>query len=333
MAEQNRLEDIDLSGGDQNNDPEDNSNNSEDLLKDDLLTNNQEVDDVGNIEDGDEGESQSDGIDVKTLGDLATAIEVDPASLYDLEIPMQNGLDSVTLAELKDAYQAMKSGDDPLALDRQKFEQDKIDFHNQTLQVNAVNKQSNAEIDSAKAEMTSIQSSFDQIDWAEFEKQNPAEAVLQKQKFGEAYNAANYKFQSAQQQLQQSMHNQQLQYNQQESQKVIQLIPEWSDRKKFEDDKPLLRAFISKYGFSDQEITNIGEARLIKFAYDFMTLSNSVDNASPKKIDNVRKLSSLKSGPLRIPKKGKKTDELVKAGIATTNPRAKASIITELLNT
>lgn len=324
-----------------NNEQHSDDNSGSELHNDDsnteLNTEGEEEEEEG--KEGKEGESEGEGNsegdgegEINSITDLAKAIEVEPSMLYDLEIPMRDGMEPVTLSELKDAYHEMKSGGDPLAKDRAQLEQDRLAFQNELVQQQGQQKFVDETMMKADQEVNSILASYDQIDWQRFETENPAEAVLQKQKFQEAYNSAVGRKEAASNEITARQQQFQQNYLIGQQHKTLDLIPEWKDRTVFNDDRIALRTFISQYGFSEQEISNIGEARLVKFAYDFMKLKNSVDKASPKKIENARKISRLKTGPLKVAKKGQKVDQLMAAGIKTTDSRKKASVITELLN-
>ena len=188
---------------------------------------------------------------VSNIAELAESLGVDASQLYDLHIPLQNGTDGesvkVTISELKDAYQKQQLGTDSFAEERQTFEAEKAQFHAQQIQLQGVQQQANEAIQQVDTELAQIEASFSQIDWSKFEQENPAEAVLQRQKFDQAYAHAQQRkkvvvgeFEGRQQQAQNE-------YMMGQQRQTLEMIPEWKDKTVFESERVELRSFLHDY--------------------------------------------------------------------------------------
>jgi hypothetical protein len=59
-------------------------------------------------------------------------------------------------------------------------------------------------------------------------------------------------------------------YVQSNAEKLTEYVPEWKDAKSYERDKPKVRSYLQNRGFSEEEINQAYDARLVAMAYDAM---------------------------------------------------------------
>lgn len=333
-----RLEDIDLFGTDDDLPPNDDLDTENNLdLNDPDLDDDPNLDDLDDLDNQDdalgEGDNPIEGEDISTITQLATELGIEPGTLYDLQVPMGDGVEPVSLSEMKDAYQESQRSTQALGDERAAFEQEKIDFNNQISQRQTQAQQVDQRMIDAESQLRQINETYNNIDWVSFERDNPAEAVLQKQKFQEAYSKASSDRDELVSHITQE--NQTAQENYLNSQRVQlgKLIPEWKDRKTYDEDRVAIRSLLTEYGFSEGDIKEIRDAKAIKLINDFAKLKSGVRNAKPNK--DPKEISAvLKTGRLRQVAKNNKSkmDTLVKRAAASSDRKVKAAAVTELLN-
>jgi K+/H+ antiporter YhaU regulatory subunit KhtT len=117
--------------------------------------------------------------------------------------------------------------------------------------------------------------------------------VYMKQK--ELYEREMGDFQAAQAEMQrmqskgQAEQEQQLQaYVAQNAQMLPELIPEWKDAKNYDRDRNKLRDYLKGRNFSDQEIDQAYDARIVAIAYDAMRW-RELKNSKPKQSEPLEK--------------------------------------------
>ena len=137
-----------------------------------------------------EQQEEEPGVAIKTLSELAEAIEVDNDFLYNIEVPMPDGQEPVSLSALKDAYQGKLEtqtvASTQLEVERKAFEEEKERFGQQQVQM----QQMPEELLNAEAEVRAISSQYQGFDWTELEKLDPGRAALEKQNFATRYSQA-----------------------------------------------------------------------------------------------------------------------------------------------
>lgn len=263
------------------------------------------------------GEATEDqGDDIKTLGQLAEAIEVDAEYLYGIEIGMGAGQDSIPLGKLKDAYKEAVT-------DKQALEQQ---LQAQTEQLKTAqtgvsqNQALSNDMIEVKSQLAQINQQFNEVDWAEYEKQDPGAAALARQKFQEAFGQA---------QRQMGQLSQVQQQGRQESMregagKLLDAIPEWKDAEVREKERSEIKSMLMSAGYPAQAIVleadpvaTILARELIQLRAEKQTAQAAVEkvHSAPKVLKGRGKFaekSGQKSAELKAKFKqtGKRTDEL-----------------------
>lgn len=123
-----------------------------------------------------------------------------------------------------------------------------------------------------------------QPNWQQLLETNPHEYLRQKELW-DARAVEMQKAQSAQNYLQQQQNEQQQQFLQQhvaqESQRLLELVPEWKDQGRRQADEKELIDFLSKQGYSQQDLINLNQSRAsnIKLALNAMRYEKLVQQA------------------------------------------------------
>lgn len=290
-----------------------------------------EVDDQGTDLENEGTTDDAGDESIATITELARTLEVDPVDIYSLQVPMGDGIEPVTLSELKDTYKEMKHSGSTLEQEREALNREREALINEKAMLQQQAPIQNEALQAVQNELQQIEASYSSIDWEKFEAEDPGNAALQRQKFQDAYSNAAQKAEAVQQELvtkQKEAVEQQLQL---QRAKVLQLIPEWADSNVAKVETAQLKDFIKGYGFDENEIGNITDARLVKFIYDAMKLKSKLDKPLPDKKQS--RVVTLKPGTLRKPlNKDKAKAAIIARGKAVKNPRQKANAISELLN-
>lgn len=222
---------------------------------------------------------QSDDGEIKTLTELATAIGLDPAQLYDLEIKLAESGESVKLGSLKDELQTLKKQQADFEKLRTELETEKVQTQQKIAeQTQAATQLSDAEL-KAMVAMAQCQEDYKRIDWEEFEKLDAGRCALEQQKLINRYTLAQNQYQQAQAQKQQLGRQQ---YNEQIAKQhalMLKLVPEWADQSKCNADIAEITAWANEsYGLSNNELATVIDARhrdIIRKAYLYDKLQKS----------------------------------------------------------
>lgn len=214
----------------------------EDIGAEAVITEGEEPEEV--VEE--EGESDDEG--PMTLKQLAEAIEVDVDYLYDIEIGMGDNQDPIPVGKLKDEYQSVIRTNaqlqEQLTSQAAEFEQKSLGIQQQ--------QQVSEQIQMANYELQDVQKEFNAIDWQRFETEAPGEAALARQKFMERHQRA----QQTMQQLAQQEEIQEGQHMEAMGQKLIELIPTWSDPTVRTKEQGQIRELLKGMGYTDAMLRN-----------------------------------------------------------------------------
>lgn len=214
----------------------------EDIGAEAVITEGEEPEEV--VEE--EGESGDEG--PMTLKQLAEAIEVDVDYLYDIEIGMGDNQDPIPVGKLKDEYQSVIRTNaqlqEQLTSQAAEFEQKSLGIQQQ--------QQVSEQIQMANYELQDVQKEFNAIDWQRFETEAPGEAALARQKFMERHQRA----QQTMQQLAQQEEIQEGQHMEAMGQKLIELIPTWSDPTVRTKEQGQIRELLKGMGYTDAMLRN-----------------------------------------------------------------------------
>ena len=193
---------------------------------------------------------------IRTVAQLAKAIDVEPEFLYDIEIGMGDGEDPVKLGELKDKYTALlkTSGEQTTQLEEQSGELNNV--ADMTQQGQGVSQ----EMMAAFSRMDAIKQQYEGTDWKAMEEDDPGEAALMKQKFQEAFNAAQGQVQQAQKQMQ----DYKAQVLQKAGESMLRLMPDWTDIEVRKEAQAGIRKLLLAEGANDNYINQIQDPVAMK---------------------------------------------------------------------
>jgi hypothetical protein len=140
---------------------------------------------------------------------------------------------------------------------------------------------------------------FNAINWSELEQSNPQEFLIQRQKFGErqaqinqGINQATQYAQSIKQEQAAELAAKQQQDLKAQDELLLKAIPEWSDNTVRAEQSKQVGEFLTKVGYSPEEVANITDHRVILMARNAMNgdkMKTDV-NLAKKKVKKVPKL-------------------------------------------
>ena len=241
-----------------------------------------------------EGESDDEG--PMTLKQLAEAIEVDVDYLYDIEIGMGDNQDPIPVGKLKDEYQAAIRTNtqlqEQLTSQAAEFEQKSSGMQSQ--------QQASEQVQMANYELQDVQKEFNAIDWQRFETESPGEAALARQKFMERHQRA----QQTMQQLAQQEEMQEGQHMQAMGEKLVELIPTWSDPAVRTEEQGPIRELLMGMGYTDAMLRNTRDPLAISVVHRLIKAEAQLAGgaAEVKRVRNAPKVLRQANG--RFKQKG-----------------------------
>lgn len=267
-----------------------------------------------------------------SIVDLASAMEVEPEFLYNIKIPMPDGVEPMTLSELKDSYTRVKHETDDV---RQKIEKERSDFEEykqQELSNLQMQMQVPQEIAQAQAKAMAIAHQYESFDWAELEKVNPGQAALQKQNMAAAFQNAQAEVQRLAQQHQEKTTADLKAFQQREYENMISKIPEWKDNDVRVKDQSEMRVMLKEYGYTDSDINSLSDHRAMRLARDLWKLRSATAKAQKtmKKVIKVPKLLKPGARTPGVNKLQKQTQGIQRAK-EIKRDRDKAAAIADLM--
>ncbi len=282
-----------------------------------------------------EGQEPIPETEIKTITELAENLEIDPAQFYNLVVPMAEGIEPLTLSQLKDHYQNAIRGRSDIDQERTKIQKELTATQKQILDMKGFVDKIPEEIQQVDQQVNQIIAAYNDIDWQKFESEQPAQAVLEKQRFNEAYATALNKKKEVEGKITQAQEFAFNQYLMGQRDKVVKLIPEWQNNKPlYETDLKNMISLMGEYAFTQSEISNIHDARLIKMVRDYTILKNKIQSARDTEKQKHSDIKTVTAGGLKLQVGKDKRSEVAKiiqAGKSTKNNRAKADYITKLL--
>jgi hypothetical protein len=87
-------------------------------------------------------------------------------------------------------------------------------------------------------------------------------------------------------------------YVQSNAEKVVELVPEWKDKATYDRDRSKIREYLGTKGFSDDEISQAYDARIVAMAYDAMRW-RELKNSKPKAAAPLEKAIKTSAPPVR----------------------------------
>mgnify|MGYP001085856595 CR=1 FL=1 len=263
-----------------------------------------ETDDDGSDER--EAEEESEDPQFHSVDELAEALDLSPEDFKDqvtAKVKVNGEEKEVNLAELTKGYQLesdyrQKTMD--LAENRKAFESESQQAreHLTARITEATNLVANLE--------QSILGEYNNVDWNNLRATDPAEyAALQsdyqnrykavQQMKGQALNAAN-QVQSENTAMTEQQRNEVLQ---KETEALLEVLPEWRDKDVAKTQKAQMREFLKSYKFTDQEIAQLADHRIVLMVMDAQKGRQSVSKAdvAKKKVVKAPKLQKPGNKP------------------------------------
>ena len=260
--------------------------------------------------------------DITTVSGLAEAIGWEAAELYEMQVPMGDGVEPVSLGQLKDKYQEVERTN--------KTNLSTIEELNAKLATaNAPGGQASlsGELLQAQSEVVAIQNQFQGVNWQQIEQDDPGQAALLKQKYNEAFNAAQGKVQQVQNGIQQG----QAERLQQGAIKLRELIPAWSDPTAMDTGQKAVRELLHQAGYPDQNIDAMDDPIAISLIDELVQL-RAEKAAATKATGKVRAAPRvLKGGGRPAPKQNELADKLAQKARATGNKEDQLNAVKALL--
>jgi len=262
----------------------------EDIGAEAVITEGEEPEEVAE----EEGEAGDEG--PMTLKQLAEAIEVDVDYLYDIEIGMGDNQDPIPVGKLKDEYQAAIRTNTQL---QEQLTSQAAEFEQKSLGMQA-QQQASEQVQMANYELQDVQKEFNNIDWERFEQESPGEAALARQKFMERHQRA----QQTLQQLAQQEEMQDSQYMQAMGQKLVELIPTWSDPAVRTEEQGQIRELLKGMGYTDEMLRNTRDPLAISVVHRLLKAEAQLAGgaAEVKRVRNAPKVLRQANG--RFKQKG-----------------------------
>lgn len=285
-------------------------------------------------EEAPEAPEEGEAPEVRTIKDLATALEVSPEYLYGLEMPVVGG-EPVKLGEIKDRLQEairITAQGDKLAEDRTSLDKQRQEWTQQQQQIRDQILQAPAEALAARAQMMSIEQDWKLLEGSE-DKYNPGELALHRQKLQEAYQGAQQREGAALQQQRQQQQKQHIGMVQAEAGKLLEAIPEWKDAAAAKTGRDRISGLLKDYGFETNAIDSVYDSRIIRMLSEFAQMKEELGQAKELANRGLRPPRVLKPGAVRSARtvKKQKIENVMAKAQKTTNLRAKASAITQML--
>jgi hypothetical protein len=238
--------------------------------------------------------------EIRTIAQLAEAIEVEPQYLYDIEIGMGEGQDPVKLGQLKDEYQAVVKERDAAVHMANQIKNQFSDLPN----VDGMTPQ----VLEAQANIRALQMEMEQVNWEEAERQDPGQAALLKQKYQEAFQIAHGQLQAAQ-----SAMGQARQARLQAAFPVmLEKIPAWQNSEIRKADQGKIMQMMASEGYHENEVRGITDPRTMKLLYDLMSLreqNGQLETAKAAALKKVKKAPKVIGSARRVAKNDKKRTE------------------------
>lgn len=238
-------------------------------------------------------------VEISTLTELASAIEVDPEFLYNIKIPMANGEEPISLSELKDKYTNLQrsNGEELAAIaeERTKFDE----YKNAQVQFIQQQAQMPQEILAARAKVMAIANQYETFDWETLEKEDAGRAALEQQRLASLFQQAQGEVQQLESRYSGELQRQYQEHQAREGKSMLEKIPEWKDSELRSKEQGNIRAMLKVYGYSDQEISQLGDHRAMHMARDLMKLKQRSEKADTtvKKVTKAPKPLRSKSKP------------------------------------
>lgn len=175
------------------------------------------------------------------------------------------------------------------------------------------------------------------IDWARLEREQPQDARVLKaeyfekqQYFGNLIGAVQQQLGQTTAELRAQQEQEREQYAKEQLQVALTLIPEWTDKSAVEKDITSIKTVMAEYGFSDQELAGIQDARIFPLLRDLAKLKGALNNVN-KTVQNSPKVKHGNNGNTNASKVNRLVAQARRATNNYQQQQLKTSAIAELI--
>lgn len=175
------------------------------------------------------------------------------------------------------------------------------------------------------------------IDWQRLEQERPQDARVLKaeyfekqQYFSNLVGAVQQQLQHTTVELQAQQAQEREQYAKEQLQVTLTLIPEWTDKAVVERDITSIKSVMAEYGFSDQELAGIQDARIFPLLRDLAKLKGALNNVN-KTVQNSPKVKHGNNGNTNANKVNRLVAQSRKATNNYQQQQLKTQAIAELI--
>jgi len=175
------------------------------------------------------------------------------------------------------------------------------------------------------------------IDWQRLEQERPQDARVLKaeyfekqQYFGNLVSAVQQQLGQTTAELRAQQEQEREQYAKEQLQVALTLIPEWTDKSAVEKDITSIKTVMAEYGFSDQELAGIQDARIFPLLRDLAKLKGALNNVN-KTVQNSPKVKHGNNGNTNASKVNRLVAQARRATNNYQQQQLKTSAIAELI--
>lgn len=266
------------------------------------------------------GEGEAEGSAEGLEGEEAEDVTLTPAELGDaigweandvyegIMVPLDDGQEPMPLGDLKNGYQDQRrkitelEGQLQEAANAAQPDENMVAFQ-----------QTSQEMQEVVAYMKQLDRTEQNTDWAQLEYQDPAQAVLRRQKLQDARTKAM----AHARQLHEKETQQRNQMMEKSRQKMLELIPTWKDDNVRRADQGKMRELMKGFGYADQEINMITDPRGMAMAREHMALKaelaqyKEASERARKTVRNAPKVLRGEGGRFESPDPNKNVQKIV----------------------
>lgn len=284
-------------------------------------------------------EPEEEGTPIETLNDLAEAMGVDVAELYNVRLPVDiegQGKKEITLGQWKDLYR-----------DSEVLEAKRADIERQRAEVEVLHKSKVEAFEAKEREAADMLNYMEQqlfsrysgVDWNSLRQSDPGQWAAisfqfeqEKNQLAQIRSSAALKWDNAKRELAQAEEARNREVTTQEFRQLMEAVPEWKDPVKYEADASKIAHFLLQSGYSQQEVQGI-RLKQVLLARDAMRYREmTATNAATKKVFRLGK-KVLQPGARSSPAEqdSSKVAALSARLKKTGNPKDAAALISERL--
>ena len=240
------------------------------------------------------------------LNDFAKDVDVDVADVYELSVKMPDEMEATTISELKN----FKIANADIDQVRHELKNREIELQVQADAMRDVPQVSN-ELMMAKARRLAIEDQYSRINWDALRVSNPAEWTALQMDFTNQREGAKAEEAAATNRVD----TQKLQAREFQRERLLEVMPELRDAEVAEASWKRVNVLASKFGYSQAEVGNIEDARLMRMMIHFSKqdiadtkVRAKLDKAPPKKAKTAPRMPTTRKASLqRLKDKAAKT--------------------------